>query len=49
MKDIAFREPQLNYWISNWNNPKVVRLSDVGHYPQEEAPKEVIKALQDSR
>jgi len=47
MKDIAFREKELNYWIANWNNPKVVRLSKAGHYPQEEAPEEVVKALQD--
>jgi haloalkane dehalogenase len=47
MKDIAFREPQLNYWIANWNNPRVVKLANVGHYPHEEAPEEVIKALQE--
>jgi haloalkane dehalogenase len=47
MKDIAFREKELNYWVSNWNNPEVVRLSEAGHYPQEEAPEAVIKALRD--
>ncbi|MBL7892073.1 MAG: alpha/beta fold hydrolase [Bacteroidia bacterium] len=45
MKDIAFREPQLNYWISNWNNPKVIKLDNVGHYPQEEDPQVVIAEL----
>jgi haloalkane dehalogenase len=47
MKDIAFREKELNYWVENWNNPKVVKLEKVGHYPQEEASYEVIKAIQD--
>jgi len=47
MKDMAFREKELNYWLANWNNPKVIRLEKVGHYPQEEAPDEVIKALRE--
>ena len=47
MKDIAFREKELNYWIANWNNPKVIRLDEAGHYPQEEAPDIVINALRD--
>ncbi len=45
MKDIAFREKELNYWIEHWNNPKVVRLDNVGHYPQEESPDDVIREL----
>ncbi|MDQ1265336.1 MAG: hypothetical protein QG635_486 [Bacteroidota bacterium] len=45
MKDIAFREKELNYWIEHWINPKVIRLEGVGHYPQEEAQEEVIKEL----
>ncbi len=45
MKDIAFREKELNYWLDNWQNPKVVRLPEVGHFPQEEAPSAVIKEL----
>jgi haloalkane dehalogenase len=47
MKDIAFREKELNFWISNWNNPKVIKLPLVGHYPQEESPKDLIQALMD--
>jgi haloalkane dehalogenase len=47
MKDIAFREKELNYWIANWNNPKVIRLDETGHYPQEEAPDVLINALID--
>lgn len=45
MKDIAFREKELNYWIKNWNDPKVIRLEESGHYPQEESPADVIDAL----
>lgn len=45
MKDIAFREKELNFWVANWKNPKVIKLEKVGHYPQEEAPQELIKEL----
>ena len=45
MNDIAFREQELNYWAEHWNNPKVVRLQNIGHYPQEEAPESVIEEL----
>lgn len=45
MKDIAFREQELNYWIAHWGNPKVIKLQDVGHFPQEEAPQTVIEEL----
>ena len=45
MKDIAFRKKELDFWIENWNNPKVIRLEDVGHYPQEEIPEVIIKEL----
>ena len=47
MKDIAFRENELNYWIKHWNNPKVIRLEEVGHYPQEESHEDVIKELRE--
>lgn len=45
MKDIAFREQELNHWIKHWNNPKVIKLEEVGHFPQEEAPSKVIEEL----
>ena len=45
MKDVAFREQELNYWISNWNNPKIIKLDTIGHYPQEEAPEILIEEL----
>ncbi len=44
-KDIAFREEELNTWIENWNNPKVIRLPEIGHFPQEEAPQIIIEEL----
>lgn len=45
MKDIAFREQELNYWIENWNNPKVIKLQEIGHFPQEEASEKMIEEL----
>jgi haloalkane dehalogenase len=45
MKDIAFREKDLNTWLENWNNPTVIKLADIGHFPSEEAPDEVIHVL----
>jgi len=45
MKDIAFREEELNYWLNNWKDPKVIRLEKVAHFPQEEAPEKVIEEL----
>lgn len=49
MKDIAFREQELNFWVENWHNPRVIKLSEAGHYPQEEATDELIKVLQEIR
>ena len=37
MKDIAFRQQELDKWVANWTNPKVITLQTAGHYPQEEA------------
>lgn len=45
MKDIAFREKELNYFVSNWHNPKVIKLQDSGHYPAEESPGALIEEL----
>lgn len=45
MKDIAFREQELNYWMTNWINPKIIRLTEAGHFPQEESPKTIIEEL----
>ena len=45
MKDIAFREKELNRWIEALPQAEVVRLSAVGHYLQDEAPDEVNAAV----
>ncbi len=45
MKDIAFREQELNVWEELMTNKKVFRLEEVGHYPQEEATEIFIKVL----
>ena len=45
MKDKAFRVQELNHWTTHWNNPKVIRLDSVGHFPQEEDPTSVIEVL----
>lgn len=47
MKDIAFREQELNHWVENWNNPRVIKLQNIGHFPQEEDPETVIKYLKE--
>lgn len=41
MKDIAFREKELNTWSSTFPDARVVRLPDVGHYVQEEAKEDL--------
>ncbi|MBB6463505.1 alpha/beta fold hydrolase [Flammeovirga kamogawensis] len=48
MKDTAFREVELNYWIDNWKNPEVIKLERVGHFPQEEDPESLIKVLKEA-
>jgi haloalkane dehalogenase len=41
MKDIAFREKELNTWSEAFPDAKVVRLENVGHYVQEEGHSEL--------
>lgn len=36
MKDIAFREKELNRWTGLFSNCKVIRYEDTGHFVQEE-------------
>lgn len=45
MKDIAFREKELNRWIEALPQAEVVRLPGVGHFVQEEAPEELGRAV----
>jgi haloalkane dehalogenase len=46
MKDIAFREKELNRWIEALPQAEVVRLPDVGHYVQDEAPQQLGEAVE---
>ncbi|HMZ44881.1 MAG TPA: alpha/beta hydrolase, partial [Anaerolineales bacterium] len=43
--DIAFKEGELKVWTSLMKNHTLNVLHRIGHYPPEEAPEEVIKAL----
>ena len=36
MKDIAFREKELNVWVGTFPDVEIVRLENVGHFIQEE-------------
>jgi haloalkane dehalogenase len=45
MKDIAFREKELDFWLSNWKMSKVIKLQTVGHFPHEEEPEVIIREL----
>jgi haloalkane dehalogenase len=45
MKDIAFREKELNTWSSGISTHRVVRLEQVGHYPHEEATERFVAEL----
>jgi haloalkane dehalogenase len=45
MKDIAFREQELDFWVSHWDHPEVIRIPTAGHFPQEENPGIIIEAL----
>lgn len=45
MKDPAFRPAELDKWIRNWDAAKVIKLEEAGHFPQEEAPWQVIEAI----
>ncbi len=41
MKDVAFREKELQRWQSALQNSRMVRLPTVGHFVAEEAPEEL--------
>jgi len=45
MKDIAFREKELNTWLEAFPDAKAVRLEGVGHYVQEEAKDQLGEAV----
>lgn len=43
MKDIAFRQQELDYWIRHWKSARVIKLGNTGHFPQEESPIDVLR------
>ena len=45
MKDIAFREKELNQWVEYFPDAKVVRYADTGHFVAEEKPDELVHEL----
>lgn len=45
MKDIAFREKELNTWIDVFPEAQVIRLENAGHFVQEEAVEELGMAV----
>lgn len=45
MKDIAFREKELNRWIDAFPDSRVVRFPAAGHFLPEERPEELIREI----
>ncbi|HEY5994050.1 MAG TPA: alpha/beta fold hydrolase [Gallionellaceae bacterium] len=45
MKDVAFREKELQRWQAALPRSRTVRLPTVGHFVQEEAPQELAQAV----
>lgn len=45
MKDIAFRQKELNKFCSFLSNKKVITLDDTGHYVQDEAGEKIIEPI----
>lgn len=47
MKDIAFREKELNRWIELFYKAQVCRLPETGHFVAEESPEALTRAIAD--
>lgn len=47
MKDIAFREQELNRWISLFSDSKVIKYDDTGHFVQEEKGSELCPVIEE--
>ncbi len=46
-KDVAFRDPERRRWEQIFPNHRTVTLDGAGHYIQEDAPEDIIAAIQD--
>jgi haloalkane dehalogenase len=46
MKDVAFREKELNTWIARFPDAAVVRFNDAGHFVAEEKPDELADVIE---
>jgi haloalkane dehalogenase len=46
MKDIAFREKELNRWAAVFPQAKVIRYADAGHYVQDEKGSELASQIE---
>jgi haloalkane dehalogenase len=45
-KDIAFREPERKRWEQLFPNHRTVILEGAGHFIQEDAPDEIVNAIE---
>lgn len=46
MKDIAFRDKELQRWERTFPEARSIRLDGVGHFVQEEAPETLAEAVE---
>ncbi len=46
-KDVAFREPELRRWEELFPRHHTVKIEGAGHYVQEDAADEIVRAIQD--
>ncbi len=46
MKDIAFREKELRYWIKHFPDAEEVRLLGAGHFVADEEPEALIDVIE---
>ena len=47
MKDSAFRQTQLARWREAFPDARVVEVPEAGHWPHEEAPEQVVAAIEE--
>ncbi len=45
MKDMGFRQKELNQWVSAFPHARVMRLSDAGHFVADERPDDLLDAI----